>query len=586
MSTKNDRIRLVVVGIVVAIMLCGGSAKADFTFGTPKNLGMSVNSGRSDLSPCISADGLELYFDSNRNGGYGSYDIWVSTRPTAEDEWGESNNLGELINTDVEDANPTLSADGLELYFNSFRTDGLGGADLWVTRRATKSDPWGSAENLGPPINSEAAESAPSISADGLELYFDFYDPCLPDDDPSQGFYVSKREKTDSPWGEPVTLGPVINSWPIQWEINISSDGLLMSWADFWDGDPRPGGFGNTDLWFSGRSTKDGQWCEPVNLGPAINTLCAEVGPAISADGSTLYFSSKRFYAAWLGHYHIAHDIYEAPILPMVDFDGDGIVAMKDLLLLIESWGTNDSQCDIGPKPWGDGVVDAADLEALIKYWGQDVTGLVAHWKLDETEGIIAYDSAGNNDANLIGDPVWQSAGGWVDGALELDGIDDGIEADFVLNPVKSPFSAFAWVKGGGLDQVVISQAKGEFGRGVNWLRADPTTGNLMTELKCFNENMVPGTDLLSSIQINDGQWHHVGLVWDLFGTRILYVDGIEAAKDTMQEGSFGFGEDGGINIGFQASILHRTGYWSGLIDDVRIYDRALTPEQIAELAQ
>jgi hypothetical protein len=53
-----------------------------------------------------------------------------------------------------------------------------------------------------------------------------------------------------------------------------------------------------------------------------------------------------------------------------------------------------------------------------------------------------------------------------------------------------------------------------------------------------------------------------------------------------MQEGSLGFGEDGGINIGFQASILHRPGYWSGLIDDVRIYDKALTPKQIAELAQ
>ena len=77
-----------------------------------------------------------------------------------------------------------------------------------------------------------------------------------------------------------------------------------------------------------------------------------------------------------------------------------------------------------------------------------------------------------------------------------------------------------------------------------------------------------------------------MGLVWDLFGTRILYVDGVEVAKNTMQEGTMGFGEDGGINIGFQASILHRPGYWSGLIDDVRIYDVALTPEQVVALTQ
>jgi hypothetical protein len=324
-----------------------------------------------------------------------------------------------------------------------------------------------------------------------------------------------------------------------------------------------------------------------VNLGPAINTSFAENGPAISHDGSKLYFASRRFLAPWgAGWYKPLNLLYEAPILPVVDFDGDGIVTTNDLLIMIESWGTDDPKCDIGPMPWGDGVVDAADVDALMKYWGQDVTGLVAHWKLDESEGTVAYDSAGTNNANLIGEPVWQSAGGWVDGALELDGIDDGAEASFVLNPAESPFSAFAWVKGGGLDQVIISQAKGEFGRGVNWLRADPSTGNLMTELKCFNENMVPGTDLLSSTQITDGQWHHVGLVWDLFGTRILYVDGIEVAKNTMQEGSFGFGEDGGIHIGFQASILHRPGYWSGLIDDVRIYNRALSGEEITAIIQ
>ena len=49
----------------------------------------------------------------------------------------------------------------------------------------------------------------------------------------------------------------------------------------------------------------------------------------------------------------------------MVDFDGDGIVAMNDLLMIIESWGTDDPKCDIGPMPWGDGVVDEADLETL-----------------------------------------------------------------------------------------------------------------------------------------------------------------------------------------------------------------------------
>jgi hypothetical protein len=582
---NGNRIRLVVVGIIAAIVISGGNVNADFTFGTPKNLWDALKGG--GLTPCISHDGLELYFSSNRKTGHGGYDIWVTRRETIEDKWSEAEILSELVNSDVEDSHPTLSADGLELYFSSFRADGLGGIDIWLTRRPTKSDPWGDPVNLGRPINSEKDESAPTISADGLELYFDFYDSRFPDDDPIQGFYISRRQIKDAPWSEPVILDPEINKRHVQWEPEISSDGLVFFWSDYRNDNPRPGGFGKTDLWYNRRETKDSPWSKPINLGSAINSSFSENGPAISHDGSKLYFSSRRFLAPLSGgRYEPFNLIYEAPILPIVDFDSDGIVKTNDLLIMIESWGTDDPKCDIGPMPWGDGVVDAADLEALMKYWGQDVTGLVAHWKLDESEGTVAYDSAGTNNANLVGDPVWQPDGGWLDGALELDGVDEGAEASFVLNPAESPLSAFAWVKAGGLDQVIISQAKGELGRGVNWLIADPTTGNLMTGLKCFHKNMVPGTDLLSSTQITDSQWHHVGLVWDLFGTRILYVDGIEVAKDTMQEGTFGFGEDGGIHIGFQASILHRPGYWSGLIDDVRIYDKALTAEEIASLAQ
>jgi len=355
--------KFVLVGVVAAMVIGGGSARADFTFGQPVNLGPTVNSANHDLAAHVSADGLELYFYSLVDVWSGNRDIWIATRQTTEDEWGEPENLGKLVNSDFEDANPTLSADGLELYFNSFRPDGLGGADLWVTRRATKSDPWGPAENLGPPINSTKHESAPSISADGLELYFEIRPP---GDD--HVFYVARRETTDAPWGEPVSLGPVINSWPIQWEPEISSDGLLLFWADFWDGDPRPGGFGGTeDLWFSRRATKDSEWGEPVNLGPAINTAHAEVGPALSADGSTLYFSSNRPGGSG------GCDLWQAPILPVVDFDGDQSVGFSDLMLMVDSLGTVDRLCDIGPMPWGDGIVNEADLEVLMDYCGQDV---------------------------------------------------------------------------------------------------------------------------------------------------------------------------------------------------------------------
>ncbi len=75
------RMRLMVVGYVAGIVIAGGSAKADFTFGEPTNLGPIVNSSGVDSAPCISPDGLSLYFHSTRAGGFGLRDLWVTARP-------------------------------------------------------------------------------------------------------------------------------------------------------------------------------------------------------------------------------------------------------------------------------------------------------------------------------------------------------------------------------------------------------------------------------------------------------------------------------------------------------------------------
>ena len=76
------RMRILLIGVVAAIVLGGESAKADFTFGEPTNLGPTVNSAHREIQPCISTDGLSLYFGSNRPGTSGERDIWVSTRAT------------------------------------------------------------------------------------------------------------------------------------------------------------------------------------------------------------------------------------------------------------------------------------------------------------------------------------------------------------------------------------------------------------------------------------------------------------------------------------------------------------------------
>jgi hypothetical protein len=197
--------------------------------------------------------------------------------------------------------------------------------------------------------------------------------------------------------------------------------------------------------------------------------------------------------------------------------------------------------------------------------------GLLAYWKLDEIEGNIAYDSAGNNSGILLGGQQWQPAGGKIKGALQFDGIDDYVSTEYVLNPNEGRFSIFVWIKGGSADQVIISQARFS-GAGMNWLCTDSTEGRLMTSLMNPGRSGLP---LISQVIITDGIWHHIGLVWD-GSYRILYVDNAEAAKDTEPLPGL---EDatGGLYFG-AASILKAGTFWSGLIDDVRIYESAINP--------
>lgn len=263
---------------------------------------------------------------------------------------------------------------------------------------------------------------------------------------------------------------------------------------------------------------------------------------------------------------------------PIVDLNGDGIVDAADMCMLVDNWHTNNMLCDIAPPPLGDGVVDVEDLKILAEHLFEDYR-LIAHWKLDEEEGDIAYNSIGDNHGILSGDPTWQLEGGQAAGALEFDGIDDYVETDFVLNPADGAFSVFAWVKGGAPGQVIVSQTDGT---GDTWLGIDPLEGTLMTEIgpPAIRTSIPP---LISDMVITDNEWHHIGLVW--YGTyRALYVDGYKVVEDVIALAPLK-SANGGLYIGTNKNLDAGT-FFSGLIDDVRIYNIALTTEQIAVQVQ
>ena len=219
--------------------------------------------------------------------------------------------------------------------------------------------------------------------------------------------------------------------------------------------------------------------------------------------------------------------------------------------------------------PWGDGVVGVEDLKVLAEYVGKDVVDptLIAHWALDETDGDTAPDSAGGNDGTLLGNPVWNPEGGTVDGALGLDGVEDHIVTDSVLNPADGPFSVLAWIKGGAPGQVIVSQVEG-----VSWLLIDASTGTLAAELiPPPKRTAVP--PLVSDVVVTDDMWHRVAFVWD-GASRCLYVDDTLVAIDEQEKLA---GSEGGLHIGCDKDMAPGS-FFTGLIDDVRVYHRAVRP--------
>jgi len=510
MRWLNDyRMKLVLVGFVAAFMLGGGRAKAEIIMSEPTNPGPGINNDR-DVQECdISHDGLELYYAANRTGGYGGWDLWVSKRETLDSTWQEPVNLGPLINTSEGEVEPSISGDGLELYFVSAYDWGI----IRVCRRASKDTPWGSPAKIGPPLGSNedippvGSNDAfrPDISADGLSLYFN---STRVGGYGGTDIWMSTRATIDDEWSEPVNLGPNVNSSSDDYCPCISTDGLTLLFDR-----------GYRSMWGTTRRSINDDWGPAVQLAfknPPGNFF----GPSLSSDGATVYFEATP---AWGGYGN--NDILQVKFIPIVDFDNNGIVDAADMCIMIDNWHTDNPLCDIAPLPLGDGIVDVQDLIVLAEHLFEDYR-LIAHWKLDEEVGSTAYDSLGMHDGTLHGEPIWLTAGGRLDGALQFDGIDDYISTDFILDPSLGPFSVFAWIQGGGPGQVIISQLTGA---GNIWLGLDSQSGTLMTGLVPPSTGWTAKKPLVSEFIITNDQWHYIGFLWD-GSYRILYVDGIEVA--------------------------------------------------------
>jgi Tol biopolymer transport system component len=281
-----------------------GRVSAQLSFGPPRVLGAAINTPSIEVGPNLSADGLTLYFVSDRPGSYsGTAELWMATRATLSAPWQPAVNVGRPINSDSA-ASPSISSDGLELFFDTglrVRPGGQGGGDIWVARRATAASSWNEPQNLGAVVNSSSNDSVPKLSRDGLTLLFS---SDRPGGSGRRDVWVASRATRSAPWNAPHNLGAAVNGPADDWCPALSPDGLMMIFQS-----DRPGGVGGDDFWASTRSSASAPWSAAFHLGAEINTSGDEAKAEFSADGRTLLFASTRPGG------HGALDIWEIPIV-------------------------------------------------------------------------------------------------------------------------------------------------------------------------------------------------------------------------------------------------------------------------------
>jgi hypothetical protein len=256
----------------------------------PVSLGPVVNSTANEQNAQLSKDGLAIYFSSNRPGGFGAQDIYVTRRASLDRPWEPPVNLGPRINTPLNDFAPNVSIDGHLLFFASARPGGFGGADLYMSRRDDPNDDmgWGDPVNLGAEVNTADNEQAPNYHQNAEEgagnLYFNRGNAMA---NLADLYYVAASRHG-------VASGPAVYVSELNTVgFNEQAASLRHDAKEVFFFSNRPGGSGGSDIYTSTRRNANDSWSPPVNVA-SLNTAADDVTPNLSFDGLTMLLGSNR----------------------------------------------------------------------------------------------------------------------------------------------------------------------------------------------------------------------------------------------------------------------------------------------------
>jgi len=254
----------------------------------PVNLGAIVNSTFNEQNAQLQKDGLAIYFTSNRPEGLGGLDIWVTRRESLDAPWGPPVNLGFPINTPQLDFGPNISIDGHLLLFASNRP-GSQANDLYVARRENPNeDEWSNPANLGPGVNTTDNEQAPNYHQNAEEgtgnLYFNRGAQAL---GAADLYYLAVSR-------DGVATGPAVLVAELSFPgFNDIAASLRRDAKEVFFSSTRPGGQGGSDIYTSTRQNANDDWIFPGNV-LSVNTPSDDVTPNLSFDGLTMLLASNR----------------------------------------------------------------------------------------------------------------------------------------------------------------------------------------------------------------------------------------------------------------------------------------------------
>lgn len=295
--TSRTRCRTVLTMPIWMALLLASATAASAAWSEPVNLSdvpgthPDVNTPYVEGCPMQSPSGLRFYMASNRPGGLGGLDVWMSSRETRDDPWGEPVNLGSPVNSSADDFCPSPARRG-RLLFVSTRDGGCGAGDIYQTRRRDGVFA-GPVRNLGCDLNSAAGEASPSLVEAGRRpmLFFSSNRAggfaadavgAVPDSD----LYVSTLRAGG--WTTP-SLAEGLNTAAEDARPNVRRDGLFVVFDS-----TRPGTLGGPDIYVATRTGRHAAWSAPTHLPAPINSAASESRASLSSDGTTMYFGSNR----------------------------------------------------------------------------------------------------------------------------------------------------------------------------------------------------------------------------------------------------------------------------------------------------